>query len=216
MAFKTDKPPGLVGRIRDRHHRANEFLDGTSPAKRAWAKAHLYVADATDAAVTTVNNPFIRTSTGVMQGIGRGLIYGAIIGLAVATVFPLLTMGAVAAGTTALGLHASWVPFISTFFCTAVTTSAIYGVKDGFTAYEESQRENMKARGARVAEKICKHGHAVGDKIVPKEFDKAAQRVIEREHITPPPPPHPADGENHSFVDAVRKSRELESLGIKR
>jgi hypothetical protein len=215
MAVKTDKPPGLVGRIRDRHHRANEFLDGTSPGKRAWAKAHLYVADATDAVVTTVNNQFTYTATGVMQGIGRGLIYGALIGLAVATAFPLLTMGAVGATVTGLGLHASWVPFISTFFCTAVTTSAIYGVKDGFTAYEESQRENMKARGAKVAEKICKHGHAVGDKI-PKEFDKATQRVIEREHIKPPPPPHPADGENHSFVDAVVKSRELESQGIKR
>jgi hypothetical protein len=207
MSVRIDKPPGLGDRIRDRHHRANEYLEGAPAPKQIWGRAHLYAADVADVCVSCVNNKFTSTLTGTGSGIAKGLIIGAFIAFGVATFFPFLSIPALA-GASVLGAEmGAWV---STFMITTGVSAAVYGAKGAIEGYQDGLRDDAITKGGKIAEKICKHGHAIGDK-VPKEFDKAAQRILTRKGYQPPPPPHPEEPENKRFVEALEKSRELES-----
>lgn len=209
MTVKTDTPPGLGARIRDRHHRANEYLAGSSPAKRVWGRAHLYAADVADICTTCVNNKYASAVNGLARGMGNGLIYGLCIAAFVSVFFPFITIPAVAAVGGSSILTPAAAALISTFATVTAVISAGMGIYESRQGYLEGLREDQQLRGAKIAEKICKHGHAIGDKI-PKEFHKANQRVIDREHAVPAET-HPQDGENHRFTDALIKSRQLES-----
>ncbi len=217
MAITIKKPPTLSERIRERHHRSNEFLDDErAPATTGWGKVHLYAADTVDTVVTAANNKYLMAGLGLAYGLARGLIIGAVIGLAVATFFPFtIAVGIPAAATSFITATApSALQFMHNVCVTAMATSVVLGVHDTRAAFVDAQRESIQGRGGRIAEKIAKHGHAIGSP-APPALDKAMQRTIEREHIKPPPAPHPAAGENHSFVEAEMKRKALQQEGVR-